>query len=92
MMSVQDWAGLILTTLSIITLVAGGIKWLVKHYLSELKTNGGSSMRDEIKATNREIKEVKDRQDEADILRKEMNSKLDKMYMILLDHVAKNND
>jgi hypothetical protein len=90
MMSVQDWAGLILTTLSIITLVAGGIKWLVKHYLSELKTNGGSSMRDEIKATNREIKEIKDRQDEADMLRRNMDKKLDKMYVILLDHVAKN--
>jgi len=90
MMSVQDWAGLILTTLSIITLVAGGIKWLVKHYLSELKTNGGSSMRDEIKATNREIKEIKDRQNEADELRRNMDKKLDKMYVILLDHVAKN--
>lgn len=90
MMSVQDWAGLILTTLSIITLVAGGIKWLVKHYLSELKTNGGSSMRDEIKATNKEIKEIKDRQDEADMLRRNMDKKLDKMYVILLDHVAKN--
>lgn len=90
MMSVQDWAGLILTTISIITLVAGGIKWLVKHYLSELKTNGGSSMRDEIKATNKEIKEIKDRQDEADQVRRQMDKKLDKMYLILLDHVAKN--
>ena len=90
-MSVQDWAGLVLTVISIITVVAGGIKFLVKHYFSELKTNGGSSMRDEIKATNKEVKEIKDRQDEADILRREMNKKLDKMYIILLDHVAKNN-
>ena len=90
-MSVQDWAGLILSVISIITVVAGGIKFLVKHYFSELKTNGGSSMRDEIKATNKEVKEIKDRQDEADVLRREMNKKLDKMYMILLDHVAKNN-
>jgi len=47
-------------------------------------------MRDEIKATNREVKEMKIRQDEADIMRREMNSKLDKMYMILIDHIAKN--
>lgn len=87
-MSIQDWAGLTLTILSIVALVSGGIKWLVKHYLSELKTNGGSSMRDEIKATNKEIKEVKDRQDEADQLRREMNIKLDKMYMILLDYIS----
>ena len=57
-MSIQDWAGLILTVISIITVVAGGIKFLVKHYFSELKTNGGSSMRDEIKATNKEVKEI----------------------------------
>lgn len=90
-MSVQDWAGLILTTLSIVALVAGGIKWLVKHYLSELKTNGGSSMRDEIKVTRKEIELIKDRQDEADILRREMNEKLDKMYIILLDYISHNN-
>lgn len=87
-MTVQDWAGLVLTTLSIVALLAGGIKWLVKHYLSELKTNGGSSMRDEIKETKQEIKEVKMRQDEADQLRREMNTKLDKMYMILLDYIS----
>lgn len=91
MMSVQDWAGLVLTTLSIVALVAGGIKWLVKHYLSELKTNGGSSMRDEIKVTRKEIEIIKDRQDEADILRREMNEKLDKMYIILLDYISHNN-
>lgn len=60
---------------------AAAIKWLVKHYLSELKTNGGSSMRDEVKA-------IKLRQDEADQLRREMNQKLDKMYMILLDYIS----
>jgi hypothetical protein len=82
-MTVQDWAGLVLTTLSIVALIAGGIKWIVKHYLSELKTNGGSSMRDEIKI-------IKYRQDEADQLRRDMNDKLDKMYMILLDYISKN--
>jgi hypothetical protein len=82
-MSVTDWATLVLTVLSIVALVAGSIKWLVKHYLSELKTNGGSSMRDEIKI-------IKNRQDEADLLRRDMNAKLDKMYMILLDYISKN--
>lgn len=73
---------------TILTGIAAGIKWLVKHYLSELKTNGGSSMRDEIKETKDQIKEVKMRQDEADQLRREMNIKLDKMYMILLDYIS----
>jgi len=47
-MSVQDWLGLILTALSIVALVAGGIKWLVKHYLSELRPNSGSSLKDQV--------------------------------------------
>lgn len=47
-MTVQDWAALALTLLTIIGIVATGIKFLVKHYLSELKPNSGSSMKDSI--------------------------------------------
>ncbi len=47
-MTAQDWLGTILTALSILALVAGGVKWLVKHYLSELKPNSGSSMKDSL--------------------------------------------
>jgi hypothetical protein len=28
---------------------AGGVRWLVKHYLNELKPNGGSSLKDSVK-------------------------------------------
>ena len=48
MMTVEDWARLILTTLSIFAIVAGGIRWLVKHYLNELKPNSGSSLKDSV--------------------------------------------
>ena len=48
MMTVEDWARLILTTLSILAIVAGGIRWLVKHYLNELRPNGGSSLKDSV--------------------------------------------
>ena len=47
-MTAQDWLGTILTSLSILALVAGGVKWLVKHYLSELRPNGGSSVKDQV--------------------------------------------
>lgn len=47
-MTLQDWAALTLTILSIVALVAGGIKWMVKHYLSELKPNSGSSLKDSV--------------------------------------------
>lgn len=48
MMTVDDWARLILTTLSIFAIVGGGIRWLVKHYLNELRPNGGSSLKDSV--------------------------------------------
>jgi hypothetical protein len=48
MMTVEDWARLILTTLSILAIVGGGIRWLVKHYLNELRPNGGSSLKDSV--------------------------------------------
>jgi len=47
-MNAQDWLGMVLTALSILALVAGGVKWLVKHYLSELRENGGSSVKDQV--------------------------------------------
>jgi len=47
-MSPQDWATIIALALTVIGSFIGSVKWLVKHYLAELKTNGGSSMRDEL--------------------------------------------
>jgi hypothetical protein len=86
MFATEGTALVIEIVIGIFTILSGivyGIKWMVKHYLSELKTNGGSSMRDE-------VKQIKDRQDEADNLRRAMDKKLDRMYEILLDHVANN--
>ena len=47
-MSAQDWAAVVAVVLTVIGSFIGSVKWLVKHYLAELKTNGGSSMRDEL--------------------------------------------
>ena len=47
-MSLQDWAAVVAVALTVIGSFIGSVKWLVKHYLSELKNNGGSSMRDEL--------------------------------------------
>ena len=47
-MTPQDWAGLALTFLTIFGMLVGGVKFLVKHYLSELKPNSGSSLKDSV--------------------------------------------
>lgn len=98
-MTAQTWLELILTTLSIIAIIASAVKWYIQTHLkpmdikidelcesiadirSETKTNGGSSMRDEIKM-------IKTHQEEADYLRRQMDKKLDNMYNILIDYIA----
>lgn len=47
-MTPTTWAGLIVSIIAIVTAFAGAVRWLVKHYLYELKPNSGSSMRDSI--------------------------------------------
>jgi len=47
-MSATDWASFIVALISILGSTALGVKWLVKHYLNELKPNGGSSIKDKV--------------------------------------------
>lgn len=47
-MSANDWAALILAAIGIVTGFAAGVRWLVKHYLYELKPNSGSSLKDQV--------------------------------------------
>jgi hypothetical protein len=47
-MTPTEWAGIAVATLTIITGFAGLIRWLVKHYLYELRPNGGSSLKDKV--------------------------------------------
>jgi hypothetical protein len=70
--------------ISVFTIVSGivlTIKWLVKHYLNELKPNSGTSIKDQI--SNLEI-----RINEVDCDNKKIEIKLDKMYEILLNYIS----
>lgn len=81
-MTVQDWASLIVAILTIVSSIAFAIKWLVRHYLSELKPNSGSSIKDQ-------VSRLESRLNEADKTRKDMDRKLDHMYDILIEYIAK---
>lgn len=45
-MQAQDYATVVVAVCTVIGGFATSVRWMVKHYLSELKTNGGSSLRD----------------------------------------------
>jgi hypothetical protein len=44
----MDMAALAVAATTVIGSFIGSVRWLVKHYLAELKPNSGSSMRDEL--------------------------------------------
>ena len=87
-MSIESWAALIVSICTIVAFAAGSIKWLTKHYFdeirSELKPNGGSSLKDQI---NRLEKKSEDAEED----RKELHRKIDKIFEVLLDHISKTN-
>jgi hypothetical protein len=47
-MSIDVWIGVTSAEVGMLIAAAGGIKWLVKKYLSELRPNGGASIHDRI--------------------------------------------
>jgi hypothetical protein len=59
-MTIANWASLAVATIAIVTAFGGAVRWLVKHYLYELKPNSGSSMRDELTGLKHEVAIIKD--------------------------------
>jgi hypothetical protein len=47
-MTPTEWAGLAVAITTIFAAHAGLVKFLTKHYLSELKPNGGLSLKDKV--------------------------------------------
>jgi hypothetical protein len=48
-MQAQDYATIAVAVMTIVGGFAGAVRWMVKHYLNELKPNGGSSIKDSVK-------------------------------------------
>jgi hypothetical protein len=54
-MTPTEWAGLAVAVFTLIAGFAGAVRWLVKHYLYELKPNGGSSLKDKVDALENKV-------------------------------------
>ncbi len=63
-MTATDWAALAVSVMTILGGFTALVRWLVKHYLAELKPNGGSSLRDEQNRQGETIKRLESRIDE----------------------------
>ncbi len=93
-MTIQDWAGLALTILSIIAALGIGLRWVIRHYLKdvlhELKPNSGSSIKDQVTRLEANLNKLEEQHQEADALRKETNRKIDHMYDLFVEYITKN--
>ena len=57
-MSLQDWAALAVSVTTLIGAFAIMVRWMVKHYLSELKPNSGSSLKDSVNRLEQRIDDL----------------------------------
>lgn len=57
-MSIEQWAGFIVSAISIAAAFLSVIRWMVKHYLSELRPNGGSSLKDQVNRLEERVDQI----------------------------------
>ncbi len=74
-MTAAEWSGFAVALMTILAGFTAGIKWLVKHYLSELKPNSGSSMRDAVNINTERLDRVEQRVDQIYLILCESKSK-----------------
>jgi len=54
----QDWAAIVAISATVLTGTAALLRFVILHYLQELKPNSGSSMRDEIKRLETRVDKI----------------------------------
>ena len=57
-MTLQDWAAFFVAIFTLIGGLATAVRWMVKHYLSELRPNGGSSLRDSVDRLEKQVEQI----------------------------------
>ena len=57
-MQLKDYLTVAVAIIAIFSAIGGGIRWMVKHYLNELKPNGGSSIKDSMNRMEVRIDEL----------------------------------
>jgi hypothetical protein len=57
-MEFKDYLTVAVACIAIFSAFAAGIRWMVKHYLNELKPNGGSSMKDSMARMEKRIDDL----------------------------------
>ena len=59
-MTPNEWAGLAVAATTLVTALAMTVRHLVKHYLSELRKNGGTSIKDQVNRLEEKVEFLTD--------------------------------
>ena len=57
-MTPQDWAAFFVAIFTLIGGLATAVRFMVKHYLSELRPNGGSSLKDSVDRLEIQVQQI----------------------------------
>jgi hypothetical protein len=57
-MQLSDYLTMAVAIIAILTAFAGAVRWLVKHYLYELKPNGGGSVKDQVNRLEERVDQI----------------------------------
>ena len=57
-MQLEDYATIAVAVCTIVGGFVAAVRWMVKHYLNELKPNGGSSVKDSVSRLERQVEEI----------------------------------
>jgi len=57
-MTPTDWAGIAVAIATLIASYVASIRWLVNHYLEELKPNGGGSVKDQVNRLEARVDQI----------------------------------
>jgi len=57
-MTLSDYVAVVVGILSVTASFLAALKWLIKHYLAELKPNGGGSMNDRLARVEAQIDQI----------------------------------
>ena len=79
--------GILVGIISITSAVVMSIKWLVKHYLQELKPNGGSSLKDQVNRLEARIENSETWGKETYKRTEKLEEQIDDLYAKIIRHL-----
>ena len=85
--------GVTISVATVITISAGGVRWLVRHYFDdikkELKPNSGTSMKDQVTRLESDILDLKVQNQQGEKFHEKLDDKIDKLTELFIQYVSK---